>query len=347
MFKKNMMVIFFVLFMAGVSGAAASIIIDGAGATFPSPLYYRWIEKYQKATGVRITYQKVGSGSGIKAVLDREVDFGGTDVFLSDEEMVKTDHGIIHIPTCIGAVAIIYNLPGCPDLRFTPELLADIFLGRIRSWSHEEIRKINKDLTPSNMRITVVHRTDGSGTNYLFTDYLSKVSPRWSKVIGTGKKVIWSTGIGVEKNSGVAETVKNIPGSIGYVSLTYAQENHIPVAMIKNRCGNFIAPDARTLSSAAMVNLPTDMRVLFTDTDVSDGYPIGAFTYLIFYREQAYNNRSREKAVSLARFLWWCVHEGQLDTTELFYAPLPEDAVWKTEQIIRSMTYNGEKIVTW
>jgi phosphate transport system substrate-binding protein len=323
----------------------ADEILAGAGATFPSPLYEKWIKAYHEKTGTRISYKGVGSGEGVQSLLKREVDFAGTDIFLSDEQLGKEKASILHIPTCMGAVGIIYNLPGNPELRLNSDILTNIFLGRITNWSAKEIAEVNPGKTLPNLSITVVHRSDGSGTNYVLTDYFSKVNPRWSNEVGSGTKVKWKTGIGVEKNSGVADTVKKIQGSIGYVSLDYAEEKGLPVASIRNSSGNYVKPTAEAIMASADVDIPQDIRILITNTASPKGYPISTFTYIILYKEQAYQNRTREKAAELARFLQWCIHDGQGFTRPLFYAPLPVSAIQKADAIIRSIVYNGEPVL--
>jgi phosphate transport system substrate-binding protein len=326
-------------------GEAADTILNGAGATFPYPLYEKWMNIYREKTGIRVDYQAVGSGSGIRKLLGREVDFGGTDAFLSNEELEQAEGDILHIPTCLGAVTIIYHLPENPLLKFTPELIADIFLGKLSNWSDQRISAINPGVRFPDLKISVVHRSDGSGTTFVFTDYLSKSNPSWQKQVGRGKKVRWPTGMGVEGNPNLAQFVKKIPGSIGYVELAYAKRHHLPVASIKNRSGHFIEPTMKTVSRAAEVSLPADTRILITDTPSPDGYPISAFTWMIFYKEQSYDQRSHDKALQLGRFLWWALHEGQKYNRELFYAPLPREAVQKSEEIVASLRFQGLPLI--
>lgn len=335
----------FVMLSLTSSGEGADVILSGAGATFPYPLYEKWIGVYQEKTRVRVSYQAVGSGAGIKKLLEKEVDFGATDAFMSRDELDRAKGDILHIPTCLGAVTIIYHLPGNPVLRFTPELLSDIFMERVTHWSDEAISEVNPGVRLPDLEILVVHRSEESGTTFIFTDYLSKVSSQWRDKVGCGKKVRWLTGMGVEGNPGMAELVKKVPGSIGYVELAYAKRHAFPVALIKNRSGRFITPTLESVSRAADIPLPSDTRILITDTKVPQGYPISAFTWLIIFKEQSYNHRSREKAEQLARFLWWTVHEGQHYTNhELLYAPLPGGAVRKAEAVILSMGFDKKPL---
>jgi phosphate transport system substrate-binding protein len=338
---------FFILIISlivPVQAAEQDIILRGAGATFPHPLYKKLIEVYTSQTKTRIMYDGVGSGEGIEQLSKKRVDFGATDAYLTDRELQNAPAEILHIPTCLGAVIITYNLPGSPKLQFTPELIADIFLGRITRWSHSYITTLNPQAAQYDHDITIVHRSDSSGTTYIFTNYLSKVSPQWAKKIGEGKKVSWPAGMGVDGNPGVVQMVKKIPGSIGYVELTYSETHNLPVAHIKNRSGNFVKPTLDSVSAAAKVPLPPDTRLMITDTAAKNGYPISAFTYLILYREQHYYNRSIDRARSLVRFLWWIIHQGQRYNMHLLYAPLPREAIGKAENIIRSITYDGRPI---
>jgi phosphate transport system substrate-binding protein len=336
--------VFGLLFLVGWS-EGADTILNGAGATFPYPLYEKWVEVYRKKTGIRVVYHAIGSGSGIQRLLSKEVDFGGTDAFLSQEEHKQADGHILHIPTCLGAVTIIYHLPGNPVIKLTPDLISEIFLGKCSNWSDERISSINPGIPFPDRLISVVHRSEESGTTFIFTDYLSKTSSQWRKEVGRGKTVRWLTGMGVEGNPGVAELVKKIPGSIGYVELAYANQQLLPIALIKNRSGRFVAPTLRSVSSAADVSLPSDTRIMITDTPSPDGYPISAFTWLIFYKDQSHHQRSYDRALQLGLFLWWTLHEGQQYGSELLYAPLSQSAVSKGEAIVRSMQFRGEPLI--
>jgi phosphate transport system substrate-binding protein len=258
--------------------------------------------------------------------------------------MKKSENKILHIPTCLGAVAVIYNLPGKPQLRFTPRILAGIFMGEITNWRDQRIVAVNPDVRLPDLEIKVVHRSESSGTTYLFTDYLTKVSDSWRQKAKRGKLIEWPAGIGVEGNGGIAQFVQKISGAVGYVELSYAIKNKFPMAMIKNRSGKFIKASLESVSKAAEVELPLDCRILITDTSIADGYPISAFTYLIFYREQAYQRRSEARAKELVELLRWCILKGQIYNRGLHYAPLPATAVEKAEKIISSITYQGEKL---
>lgn len=338
-------IICFLFVFAGQS--CADVILTGAGATFPYPLYKKWFEIYQAEKNVRFSYRQLGSGGGIKQLMDKTVDFGATDAFLSDREEQLASTKVLHIPTCVGAVAIIYNLPVYLDLKLTPECIADIFLGRITKWSDKRIAEPNQSVQLPNIDITVIHRSDSSGTSFIFTDYLSKVNPQWRSSVGAGKTVRWPTGMGVERNSKVSEFVAKIPGGIGYVQLNYARNMNLPFVAVQNRSGNFVKPSLPSVSAAAKVNLPATGKILITATEAVEGYPISAFTYLIFYQEQAYQQRELGRAQALAEFLWWALHNGQEYNEQMYYARLPEEAVETAEKIVRSMTFKGQPLSAW
>jgi phosphate transport system substrate-binding protein len=326
-------------------GEAAETEILGAGATFPYPLYSKMFDAYYKEYGIRINYQAIGSGGGIKQLQNKTVDFGGTDAFMSDEELKAMDGAVLHIPTCLGAVAITYNLPGNPVLNMTSDILADIFLGKITAWDDSRLKAVNPDAALPDMAIVVVHRSDGSGTTFIFSDYLSKVSEDWNAGVGTGKSLNWPTGLGAKGNPGVAGLVKQLPGSIGYVELVYALQNGMAVGLIRNKAGNYIRPTIESVTLAAEIDLPADTRVSLTDTGAEEGYPIGGFTWLILYQEQEYDGRPRVKAEELVRLIWWMIHDGQEFAEPLHYAPLPESAVRKAEAVLASVVYGGEGLV--
>lgn len=332
--------LFLALFMVFATPCKGEIL-TGAGASFPYPLYNFWFDKYAEQTGVRITYQAVGSGAGIKSLLARDVDFGATDAFLKDEEISGELNSIIHIPTCLGAVTVTYNLVNAPSIKLTPYILSQIFLGRICNWSDEHISRINPGVDFPEMPITVVHRSESSGTNYIFTNYLTKVNKEWAETVGEGKVVKWITGIGVERNAGMADYIKRIEGSIGYVELSYALANKLPLTSLQNQSGNFISPTILSVTTAADVDLPEDTRIMLTNTPAKSGYPISGFTYLILYEDQCYLNRSKERALSLVAFLWWVIHNGQAYAEDLGYAPLPSNAVRLAENLLYKVNYNG------
>jgi len=335
---------FFLAFLSSLL-FSQNIEIVGAGATFPYPLYTKMFDVYYKEKGVKINYQSIGSGGGIRQIINKVVDFGASDAFVSDEDLKKMPAEILHIPICLGAVVLTYNLPGNPEIKFTPEIISDIFLGRIKKWNDKKILEINPDIKFPDLEIIVVHRSDGSGTTFIFTDYLSKISKEWKEKVGAGTSVNWPIGIGGKGNEGVSGLIKQMPGSIGYVELIYALQNNLPFGLIKNKKGKFIKPSIETVSNAAKIDLPPDTRISITDTDAEDGYPISGFTYILVYKEQSYEGREKKRAEELVNLLWWMIHEGQEYTKPLHYAPLPPEAVSKAEKIIKSITYKGENIL--
>jgi phosphate transport system substrate-binding protein len=340
-------VVLFLLFFAlpRFAWAQPDVVLRGAGATFPYLLYSQWIDLYQHKTKSRISYFPEGSGAGIVNLIARKIDFGATDAFLSDEEMRLAPAEILHIPTCVGAIAIIYNLQVEDELRLTPQLIADIFMGKITNWSDKAISKINPNLSLPDLNISIIHRSDSSGTTFLFTNYLSGTSTQWNEKIGSGKQVQWIAGMGLEGNPGIVELVKKVPGSIGYAELAYAIQENLPAALVENSYGHFIRPTLASVSAAANVEIPSDTRVLITNTSAVDGYPISAFTYIICYKEQAFRQMTINKAAALARFLWWTIHEGQQLNESLHYGRLPAEVVLKAEAVIRSVTFNGKPVL--
>ncbi len=317
----------------------------GAGATFPYPLYARMFAAYAEQTGVRVNYQPIGSGGGIRQLRARTIDFGATDAFMSDEELGKVPATILHVPICLGAVAVTYSLPGSPVLRLTGEVLADIFMGLVTEWNDPKIVRLNPSIKLPVSKIAIIHRSDGSGTTSIFTDYLSRVSERWREQVGHGKSVKWPTGLGAKGNEGVMGLVKQVKGSIGYCELTYAMHNDMPQALLRNRAGRFVLPTIASISAAADVAYPEDTRISITDTDAPLGYPMAGFTWVILYREQSYGTRNGTKARELAKLLWWMVHQGQRYVAPLEYAPLPEKAIRRAEAILRMVTHDGQRLI--
>lgn len=330
----------------GFQAFAAEEELLGAGATFPQPLYSKMFDAYYQQYKVKINYQGIGSGGGINQLTKKTVDFGATDAFMTNKEMQDAGAAILHIPTCLGAVVITYNLPGNPKLNFTPDLIADIFLGKIKKWNDAKIAAVNTGVKLPDLPISVVNRADGSGTNYIFTEYLTKVSPEWKEKIGAGKTVNWPAGqIGQKGNPGVAGYVSQTPGAVGYVELIYAIQNKMAYGNVKNKAGKFIEPTLKAVSSAANVKIPDDTNVSLTNTDAADGYPIASFTWIMFYKEQNYGGRSKERAEALAKLLLWSVNEGQKYVEPLQYAPLAKEAQAKANKIVRSITWNGAPIL--
>ncbi len=317
----------------------------GAGATFPYPLYSKMFHAYYLKTGIKVNYQAIGSGGGIRQLLSKTIDFGGTDAFMKDSDLAGIDRTILHIPTCVGAVTITYNVKGVSSLKFTPKIISGIFLGTIVTWNDPEIAKVNAGVLLPDEKIIVAHRSDGSGTTAVFSDYLSEVSPQWREKVGSGKSLDWPVGLGGKGNPGVAAIVRQIPGAVGYVELIYALQNNMPVGDVQNKSGNFIKPSIESVSLAAKVQLPADTRLSITNTAAPGGYPLSGFTWLVFYKEQHYGGRSLEKVKELLNLFWYVEHEGQQYAGPLHYAPLPDEAVKKAETIIKSVTYDSYPVM--
>ncbi|MHB0947764.1 MAG: phosphate ABC transporter substrate-binding protein PstS [Gemmatimonadaceae bacterium] len=319
---------------------SSGVALTGAGATFPYPIYSKWFSDYAKATGVKINYQSIGSGGGIKQLSEQTVDFGASDAPMTDEEMAKAKGGaIMHFPTVIGAVVVTYNLPEVTQpLKLTGELVADIFAGKVTKWNDARIAALNPGVSLPARDILVVHRSDGSGTTYIFSDYLSAVSSSWKAAPGKGKELQWPVGLGGKGNEGVAGQVKQTPGAIGYVELAYANQNKLPTAAIRNANGEFVPPtiDAVTAAAAgAASTLPanTDYRVSIVNAPGKGAYPIASFTWLLVYRNMADTAKARQ----LADFLKWALHEGQQQAAALDYAPLPANMVARLDSVVAGL----------
>ncbi len=331
-----------------VSTPSQPVNLNGAGATFPAPLYTKWFDEYYKLNGVKINYQPIGSGGGITQITEGTVDFGASDGIMTAEQQAKAEaaHGpILHIPMTSGAVAVIYNLPGVGtgQLKLTGDVLADIYLKKIAKWNDPRITALNPDLKLPDTAIGVVHRSDGSGTTYIFTNYLSKISADWSTKVGNATSVNWPGDIGGQGNAGVAGQVQQIPGAIGYVELAYALQNKMAYATVKNAAGSYIAPAlASTTRAAEGVTLPDDTKVMLTNSANPDAYPIVGFTWTLVYVNQA----DKAKGDTLAKMLWWAIHDGQKYTEALSYAKLAGVAVTKAENQIKSIKYQGQPLLS-
>jgi phosphate transport system substrate-binding protein len=308
--------------------AAASgghLQINGAGATFPYPIYSKWFSDYTKLNpNVAINYQSIGSGGGIRQLAAQTVFFGATDTPMTDEQIKSAPGPVLHLPTVLGAVVPIYNLQGVSDLKFTGPVLADIYLGKIKKWNDPAIAKINPGVTLPSAEIAVAHRSDGSGTTFIFVDYLSKISPEWKSKVGANASVNWPTGLGGKGNEGVAGLVSQTPGAIGYVELIYALQNNISFGSVQNATGEFVraTPEAVT-KAAAGATIPPDFRVSITNAAGAGAYPISSFTWLLLY--QAPSDTARSKM--MVDFMKWALTDGQKFATEMGYAPVPESVV--------------------
>lgn len=318
----------------------------GAGATFPYPLYSKMFSEYNKKTGLQINYQSIGSGGGILQLTNKTVDFGASDGPMNEEQTKKIAAPVLHIPIVSGAVVITYNLPGDNNgIVLTPDVIADIFLGKITKWNDPRIISKNKGINIPALPILVAHRSDGSGTTAIFTNYLSKVSADWQAKVGSGGAVNWPVGLGGKGNEGVSGLVKQTPGAIGYVELIYALQNKMDYAKVVNKKGKIIVPSIASVTAAGNVKLPEDSKIFLTDTEAADGYSIAGLTWQIIYKEQNYGGRSLDRAKKTLNLLWWEIHEGQQYATPLNYAPLSKEALKVAEKIVKSATYDGKPII--
>jgi phosphate transport system substrate-binding protein len=309
--------------LAGISvPASAQMMINGAGATFPYPIYSKWFDEYAKVDpSVRFNYQSIGSGGGQKQILAQTVDFGASDGPMSDENLGKAPGKILHIPTVAGAVVLTYNLPGNPALKLDAETIAGIFLGEIKKWNDPKLTALNAGAKLPDQEIVVVHRSDGSGTTFIFTDYLSKVSGQWKEKAGNNTSVNWPTGIGGKGNEGVSGQVKQTPGAIGYVELIYATQNKMPYAEVKNSAGEFVKPTIDSVTAAiSTANIPDDFRFSMTNAPGKEAYPICGATWLLVYEQQ----KDPTKGKKLVEFLKWAAKDGEKMAKDLDYAPLPD-----------------------
>lgn len=319
--------------------------LSGAGATFPLPFYNAVFENFSQVKGDVVAYGGIGSGGGVRNLRDKIVDFAGSDAFLTDKEMADMDP-VVHIPTCMGAVVVAYNLDGVKDLMLTGEVIADIFAGEIKMWNDRRIAALNPDVILPNEAIIPVFRSDGSGTTFVFTDYLTKVSSMWKDKFGAGKSVNFPTGQAAKGNPGVAGVISNTRYSIGYVGSEYAFAQNIPYARIKNTKGEFVSPSSATISAAASGVIPTDTRCSITNADAAGAYPISTFTWLIIYKEQNYSDRSKEQAEATIDLLKYILSaQVQNMTSEVNYAPLPAKARELSMKNLKTVTYNGVAIL--
>jgi len=304
-------------------GAQAQMTINGAGATFPYPIYSKWFDDYVKVDpSVRFNYQSIGSGGGQKQILAQTVDFGASDGPMSDDNLAKAPGKLLHIPTVAGADVVAYNLPGNRALKLDADAIAGVFLGQIKKWNDPKLAALNPGIKLPDQEIVVVHRSDGSGTTYIWTDYLSKISPEWKQKVGTNTSVNWPTGLGGKGNEGVAGQIKQTPGALGYVELIYAVQNKMPYAEVKNAAGDFVKPSLESITAAmATAQIPDDFRFSITNAPGKDAYPICGATWLLVYEEQ----KDAAKGKKLVEFLKWALTNGESMAKDLDYAPLPPE----------------------
>jgi phosphate transport system substrate-binding protein len=315
----------------------AQMLINGAGATFPYPLYSKWFDQYAKVDpSVRFNYQSIGSGGGQKQILAQTVDFGASDGPMSDENLAQAPGKILHIPTVAGAVVITYNLPGNPALKLDGPLMADIFSGKVTKWNDKQIAALNPGVNLPAIDLVVVHRSDGSGTSYIFTDYLSSISKAWETRVGRNTSVKWPTGLGAKGNEGVAGQVKQLPGTIGYVELAYAHQNKLAVAQIKNAAGNFITPSVESVIEAlATAKIPDDFRFSMVNPPGEKAYPIAGATWLLVYEQQ----KDPAKGRKIVEFLNWALTQGETLASTLDYAPLPANLQTRVLERTKTVKY--------
>lgn len=333
MFRKLTVFLLGLSLMAGIANAA---ILNGAGATFPYPIYMKWNHEFAKTSGIKVNYQGIGSGGGIRQFTAGITDFGGSDAPMSDKEIAKAGNDVLHIPTVMGAVAVVYNLPGEQALKLNATELTDIFMGKVKNWQQV-------DSTLPDMPIKVCHRSDGSGTTSIFTSYLAKVSLDWASKVGAGKAIAWPTGLGGKGNAGVAGLVQNVPGAIGYVELSYAITNKLPTVALKNKAGVYVKPSIKATSAAASGALQSkktkkmveagDFRLDLTNAPGKASYPIVGMTWLLVHK----NQKDSSKGTDLVSYLKWALTNGQKYAAELLYAPLPEDIAAKVLSKIESI----------
>ena len=327
------------------SDGSNGVELTGAGATFPLPFYTMTFDNYGETSADKVSYGGIGSGGGVRNLKDGIVDFAGSDAFLSDEEMAELKP-VVHIPTCMGAVVLAYNLPDVQQLNLSGDVIADIFAGKITRWDDERLKKLNEGVALPSQEIIPVFRSDGSGTTFIFSDYLSKVSADWKATYGAGKTVDFPVGQAAKGNPGVAGIVRQTPGSIGYIGSEYAFAQKIPYATLQNAAGELVEPTAASISAAASGEIPADTRTSITDSKASGAYPISTFTWLLIYKEQNYGGRSKEQAEATLDLIKYILSEdAQKMASEVHYAPLPAKAVELSLKNLSKVTYDGTPVL--
>jgi phosphate transport system substrate-binding protein len=329
---------------APISSQAGPVSLNGAGATFPYPLYSKWIAEYNKQfPNIRINYQSIGSGGGIRQIIAGTVDFGATDAPMKPDEAKQAPGKLLHIPATIGGVVISYNLPEAGEsLKLSPDVLTDIYLGKIKKWNDPRIAADNAAAKLPDKDIAVVYRTDGSGTTAVFTDYFAAVSPEWKEKVGAGKSVKWPVGLGAKGNEGVSGQIKTTPYTIGYMERAYATQNKLPMAELKNKAGKFIAPSVAAMSAAAEgIEMPPELYVSLVNSSAEQAYPITGYTYLLVYADA----KDSAKGEAIAKYLWWALHDGQKFAESLDYAPLPPKVVTQVEARLKELSAGGKKLL--
>ena len=327
------------------NGSRKAQELSGAGATFPLPFYNVVFEQFGQVNGDQVAYGGIGSGGGVRNLRDKIVDFAGSDAFLTDKEMAEMAP-VVHVPTCMGAVVVAYNLDGVKELKLSGEIIAGIFAGEIKMWNDERLAALNPDVKLPAESIIPVYRSDGSGTTFVFTDYLTKVSPMWASKFGAGKSVNFPSGQAAKGNPGVAGVIKQTKNTIGYVGSEYAFAQKIPYASVENQRGEFVIPSSATISAAAAGDIPADTRCSITNSDAAGAYPISTFTWMIIYKEQNYSDRTKEQAMATLDLLKYILSdEAQSITSEVHYAPLPAKAKELSITNLKSITYDGVAVL--
>lgn len=345
MTKKIFIILLTILSILTSCGTDGREKISGAGATFPAPFYNIVFREYAKQGGSITTYGGIGSGGGVRSFKDKTVDFGATDVFLSDKDLDKIGIDIVHIPAALGGIVMAFNLKDIKELNMNAEIVTAIYLGKITKWDDSRIRAINPNTNLPDKPITPVYRSDGSGTTAVFSEYMSKVNDEWKEQIGKGKSLKFPKGVAAKGNPGVAGVIAETDGSIGYIGSEYALALNIPTTTMQNSSGNFIKANEKSISLSADIDMPSDTRTVITNSSNPEAYPISTFTWIIVYREQAYNNRTLKEAKALKDLMKFLISEdGQAIATKTSYAPLSGKALETTKAAIETMTYNGSKI---
>ena len=323
--------------LAAQTGAFAQLLINGAGATFPFPIYSKWFDEYAKIDpSVRFNYQSIGSGGGQKQILAQTVDFGASDGPMSDDNLAKAPGKILHIPTVAGADVLTYNLPGNPKLKFDGPVIVDIFMGKITKWNDPKIQSQNQEVKLPDSDIVVVHRSDGSGTTYIWVDYLSSISPQWEKEVGRNTSVKWPAGLGAKGNEGVAGQVKQLSGTVGYIELAYAKQNRLTYAAVKNAAGNYVLPSIESITEAlGTAKVPADFRFSMVNPPGANAYPIAGATWLLVYEQQ----KDAAKGKKLVEFLNWALAKGEQMAASLDYAPLPANLQQRVSERVKTIKY--------
>ncbi len=336
-------ILFFSIF-ATITACSNVISIMGAGATFPEPLYSKMFSEYRKSNPVEVNYQPIGSGGGIRQLINKTVNFGATDVPMTSEEEKDAGREIVHLPICIGAVAIVYNLKEVTNLKLSPDVLVDIFMGKLTNWNDKRLAELNPGISFPKIPIVVVKRSDGSGTTYTFSEYLCSVSKEWERVVGKGKSLNWPTGIGAKGSTGAAAYVEQTPGAIGYVEKSYASQNKLQIASLKNKSEKFVFPEIENIKEATLGIESQNTNFSIINSKNKNAYPISTFSWIIVYRDLSQTTKNIKQAEGLVNLLWWMTHEGQKFNELYDFAPLPTNMVLIVEKRIYSLVYKDKKL---